>query len=675
MIRRRSFPARAALALALAIAAVAPAPAPADADPLDPADLSRPVATWDGGALTAGDLRDWLVRAHGTDVDLGEAQVEAAVRDLVFRRRLAAEAEARNLDRVGRGRWHLEAVRQSLLVPRLRQQIASRSTVSDREVEDLYRRHPDAFRKPRKLKLRNIFLRLAPEDGGRASLERLEEVRRQVAAGADFAQLARQTSESQTAPRGGSLGWVDPIELPPEVAAAVADLAPGELSRPVRHGSGVSLFLCEEVREPVVPTPDEVRTELRRRLEGQRDEQAWDAFREELLAEYPVRVARTDDGVTLKLPGARLGPAEIDALLASRGARRRSRPAPEAEDEILHDWAFGVLAAREAVARGLAGREVEAELGWRRLDILARLELARRLTVHGAEPADGELEAYLARHRARFREPASLHLAGIHLGVPDDQPAEEARAMIERGTTLARQLAAAEVELATAARRHSIHPSAARGGDLGWKSRRQIALLGPTAKGAIERLEPGGVTGLLHLDTGLWLYTLLDERPDRHPPLEEIEDAVRAAWSQDELAELEDEIRRRELERIGLEVHLADPAAAADPRVVRWTTASELENYGYHVYRGPTEDGPFERLTEEPILGAGTSDVPHSYRFEDTTAVPGEVYYYYVESISTSGQTRRFTPVQRSAGGGGAPDGPDAELSDRRGIALARCTD
>lgn len=650
MIRRRSLPGRAALALALAIAAVGPAPA--DADPLDPADPSRPVATWDGGALTAGELRDWLVRAHGTDEDLGEARVDAAVRDLVFRRRLAAEAEARNLDRVAPGRFQLEAARQSLLVPRLRQHVASRSTVADREVEDLYRRHPDAFRKPRKLKLRNIYLRLAPEDDGRASLERLEQVRHQVAAGADFAQLARQTSESQTAPRGGTLGWVDPGELSPEVAAAVADLEPGELSRPVRHGSGVSLFLCEEVREAVAPTPDAVRAELRRRLERQRAHQAWETFREELLAEHPVRVDRTDGGVALALPGARLDPAEVDALLASRGALRRGRPAPEAEDEILRDWAFGVLAAREAMSLGLADREVEGELGWRRLDILARLELARRLTARHPEPADGELETYLARHRHRFREPASLHLGGIHLGVPDDQPAEEARATIERGTTLARQLAAGEVELATAARRHSIHPSAARGGDLGWKSRRQIALLGPTAQGAIERLEPGGVTQLLHLDTGLWLYTLLDERSDRDPPLEEIEDAVRAAWFQDELAELEDEIRNQELERIGLEIHRADPAATPDPRVVRWTTASELENYGYHVYRGPTENGPFERLTGEPILGAGTSDVPHSYRFEDTTAVPGEVYYYYVESISTSGQTRRFTPVQRSAGGG-----------------------
>lgn len=657
MIRTRSLPDRAALALVLclAVGVLAPQPSvaaqpPAEAEPMDPADPSRLVATWDGGSLTAGELRDWLVHLQRTADAPGEPPVESAVRDLVFRRRLAAEAENRGLHRQAPGRFQLEAARQSLLLSRLRRLVSARATVSDAEVEDLFRRHPEAYRKPRKLKLRNIYLRPAPGQGEDTALERMDEIRRRIAAGADFAELARQLSDSQTAPRGGALGWVDPADLPPEVAAAVADLEPGDLSRPVAHASGVSLFLCEEVRAAVEPTPTEVRSELRRRLEHQRARQAWETFRERLLAEHPVRIERTDAGVTVELPGDRLEPVEVEGLIASRGAARRGRPDPAAVEEMLRDWAFGVLAAREAETLGLIDRDVELELGWRRLDILARLELARRLEAQSTAPADGELESYLAHHRSRFREPASRHLGGIHLGVPDDQPAEEAQATIERGTALARQLAAGEVELATAARRHSTHPSAARGGDLGWRSRRQIAMLGPTAQGAIERLEPGEFTQLLHLDTGLWIYTLFAERPDRDPPLAEIEEAVRAAWHQDRLADLEDEIRHRELDGIGLAIHPAD-GPAPEPRVIRWTTASELENFGYHVYRSTSPDGPFERLTAEPIPGAGTTDIPHSYSFEDFTAAVGEDYYYYVESIDTSGRTRRFTPIRRSRSG------------------------
>lgn len=80
----------------------------------------------------------------------------------------------------------------------------------------------------------------------------------------------------------------------------------------------------------------------------------------------------------------------------------------------------------------------------------------------------------------------------------------------------------------------------------------------------------------------------------------------------------------------------------------KWSTASELDNFGFDVYRGDAEDGPFERLTESPILGAGTSDEPHSYSFRDDSIDPCKDYWYYVEAISTSGEREKFTPTFRA---------------------------
>lgn len=80
----------------------------------------------------------------------------------------------------------------------------------------------------------------------------------------------------------------------------------------------------------------------------------------------------------------------------------------------------------------------------------------------------------------------------------------------------------------------------------------------------------------------------------------------------------------------------------------KWSTASELDNFGFDVLRGESADGPFERLTESPILGAGTSDEPHSYSFRDDTIDPCKDYWYYVESISTSGDREKFTPTFRA---------------------------
>jgi hypothetical protein len=92
-------------------------------------------------------------------------------------------------------------------------------------------------------------------------------------------------------------------------------------------------------------------------------------------------------------------------------------------------------------------------------------------------------------------------------------------------------------------------------------------------------------------------------------------------------------------------------AVAADERIAntpKWSTASEQENFGFDVYRGATEDGEFTRLTQSPILGAGTSDEPHSYSFRDDTIDPCQDYWYYVESISSSGAREKFTPTFRA---------------------------
>jgi hypothetical protein len=78
---------------------------------------------------------------------------------------------------------------------------------------------------------------------------------------------------------------------------------------------------------------------------------------------------------------------------------------------------------------------------------------------------------------------------------------------------------------------------------------------------------------------------------------------------------------------------------------LRWSTASEVDNFGFDVYRGEAADGPFVRLTAEPIPGAGTSDLPSHYLWVDDTIAPDRDYYYYVESISMAGVRERFTPV------------------------------
>lgn len=90
--------------------------------------------------------------------------------------------------------------------------------------------------------------------------------------------------------------------------------------------------------------------------------------------------------------------------------------------------------------------------------------------------------------------------------------------------------------------------------------------------------------------------------------------------------------------------------AAAEPisNRLKWSTASEVDNFGFDIYRATSEDGPFERITSQPIPGAGTTDEPRAYEFVDQDIEPGVDYFYYVESISVDGVRETFSPIIRA---------------------------
>ncbi|MFQ5468109.1 MAG: peptidylprolyl isomerase, partial [Kiloniellaceae bacterium] len=76
-----------------------------------------------------------------------------------------------------------------------------------------------------------------------------ERLLRQLRTGAKFGALARQFSESATAPRGGDVGWVNAAQLPEEIAAVLAAMKPGTVSGPIRTLDGYHIVLLRKQRQ------------------------------------------------------------------------------------------------------------------------------------------------------------------------------------------------------------------------------------------------------------------------------------------------------------------------------------------------------------------------------------------------------------------------------------------
>jgi peptidyl-prolyl cis-trans isomerase C len=122
--------------------------------------------------------------------------------------------------------------------------------------------------------------------------------------GADFAQLARAESDDpQSAERGGSLGAVRREMLPPEIAAAIAAIKPGQISNPVRTPLGVHVFRYQQ------PTLESMRPTLQQQAQQRAMQETMQSLETRAKIEYepsffpPAPTQPQQPGV--KLPGTR----------------------------------------------------------------------------------------------------------------------------------------------------------------------------------------------------------------------------------------------------------------------------------------------------------------------------------------------------------------------------------
>lgn len=112
----------------------------------------------------------------------------------------------------------------------------------------------------------------------------------ELARGANFAGLARQFSQSGTAILGGDLGWVRDGELDEELNAVLAQMGPGEVSRPVRTLSGFHILLLRDMRKNETQNID--RGRIQESLTNQRIDQLAQRSLQELrrTANVDVRI-------------------------------------------------------------------------------------------------------------------------------------------------------------------------------------------------------------------------------------------------------------------------------------------------------------------------------------------------------------------------------------------------
>lgn len=123
---------------------------------------------------------------------------------------------------------------------------------------------------------------------------RLLEIRERLAAGEDFAALARTYSEDPvSAADGGDLGWVGAEQLVPEFVRAMNALEPGEISQPVRTPFGLHLIQVLERRERTV-TGERERAAARQQIHARKADDRYEQWVRQLRDEAYVELMLED---------------------------------------------------------------------------------------------------------------------------------------------------------------------------------------------------------------------------------------------------------------------------------------------------------------------------------------------------------------------------------------------
>lgn len=135
----------------------------------------------------------------------------------------------------------LDDYKRMLLVKAFKAKIVTPQIVlSEKELEDYYKRHEKDYMGPAQYDLRLIEVK---------SEEKAKGIRDELLAGADFALLAREKSVAASANKGGAMGWVSERSLPENIKKEIEGLKSLEITPVIEKGIHYVIIQLKEKKQ------------------------------------------------------------------------------------------------------------------------------------------------------------------------------------------------------------------------------------------------------------------------------------------------------------------------------------------------------------------------------------------------------------------------------------------
>lgn len=234
------------------------------------------IATVNGEKITASMLEQYQkTRGFIENVDKKQ-QTQLMIEELINREVLYQEGMKNGLDKNPEVQKQFELLKRNIVAGAALRNAADISKISDKELKAEYEKQKKRL-VTTEYKASHILL----ENENDA-----KDVIRQLDKGGNFAELAKKKSTGPSATHGGDLGWFKAQEMVKPFSVAVATLKNNEYTKnPVKTDFGWHVILRENSREIGAPPFDELKEQLKMRVQNLQIEQYIKSLRQKAKIE------------------------------------------------------------------------------------------------------------------------------------------------------------------------------------------------------------------------------------------------------------------------------------------------------------------------------------------------------------------------------------------------------
>ena len=242
------------------------------------AALAQNVTTVNGKPVPKARVDALIKQAQRAGQQVGPEVLQQARDQVVLREIFAQEAERRGIAASPDYREAMEIARQSILIRELFEDFRKKNPVAESEVQAEYNRFKTQA-SGTEYRARHILVE--KEDEAKSLIT-------QIKGGAKFEDLAKKHSkDTGSAEKGGDLDFAKADSYVPEFGKALVALKAGEMTdTPVKTQFGFHIIRHEESREAPFPPFDDVKGQLRQRMEQMKVQQFQEGLREKAKTDY-----------------------------------------------------------------------------------------------------------------------------------------------------------------------------------------------------------------------------------------------------------------------------------------------------------------------------------------------------------------------------------------------------